>query len=119
MRPAARVTVIAGNPAASELEALLDFQMRAAGLPEWECEFRFSPCRRWRADRAWPHLKLLVEVEGGVWTGGRHVHPQGFEDDCIKYSEAAILGYRVVRVTGAMVKDGRALDLIMRAMGAS
>jgi len=103
----------------SELEALLAFQMRALGLPAWESEYRFHRDRKWRFDLAWPHLRLAVEVEGGVWTGGRHTSPTGFEADCEKYSEAAILGWRVIRVTGAMVKDGRAIDLIQRAIGAS
>ena len=111
----ARVTVYAS----SELEDRLDFQMRAAELPAWETEFKFHPRRRWRADRGWPHLKLLVEVEGGIWTGGRHVTGAGFEEDCVKYNEAAILGYRVIRVTRGMIEDGRALDAIMRALGAS
>lgn len=114
-RAAAARPLSAGSP----LEDELDWQMRAAGLPPWECEFRFHPRRRWRADRAWPHLKLLLEVEGGIWSGGRHTRGAGYEQDCIKYNEAAILGYRVIRVTGAMVRDGRALDAIMRALGAS
>ena len=113
MRTAAR----AGQ--SSELEALLDFQMHAAGLPAWETEFRFHPRRKWRADRGWPHLGLLVEVEGGIWTGGRHVTGAGFEADCVKYNEAAILGYRIIRVTGNMVRSGQALNMIMRALGAS
>ena len=99
---AARVRVIEGS-APSPLEAQLDAQMRVAGLPPWECEFKFHPRRRWRADRAWPHLKLLVEVEGGIWTGGRHVTGAGYEADCVKYGEAAILGYRVIRVTRGMI----------------
>ena len=103
----------------SDLEARLAFQMRALGLPALETEYRFHRSRQWRFDLAWPHLRLAVEVEGGIWTGGRHTSPVGFEADCEKYSEAAILGWRVIRVTGAMVKDGRAIDLIQRAIGAS
>ena len=106
-------------PKSSELEEQLDFQMSAAGLPAWETEFHFHPRRKWRADRAWPVFRLLVEVEGGIWTGGRHVTGAGYEADCIKYNEAAILGYRVIRVTRGMIEDGRALDMIMRALGAS
>ena len=47
-RAAAARPLSAGSP----LEDELDWQMRAAGLPPWECEFRFHPRRRWRADRA-------------------------------------------------------------------
>ena len=103
----------------SVLEELLAFQMRALGLPAWEPEYRFHRARQWRFDLAWPHLRLAVEIEGGIWTGGRHTSPVGFEQDCEKYNEAAILGWRVIRVTGRMVKDGRAVDVIQRAIGAS
>ena len=57
-------------------------------------------------------------MEGGTFSGGRHSRGRGFEADAEKYAEAAILGWRVLRVTTAMVNDGRALDLIERAMTA-
>jgi hypothetical protein len=104
---------------ASPLELLLDQQMTLLGLPEWVSEYQFKKPRRWRFDRAWPHLRLAVEVEGGIWSGGRHTRGKGYEDDCVKYNEAAILGWRVIRVTSNMIDDGRAVDMIMRALGAS
>lgn len=112
-------TAHASKRTPSALEERLAFQMRAFALPAWEAEYRFHRTRQWRFDLAWPHLRLAVEVEGGIWTGGRHTHPVGFEADCEKYNEAAILGWRVIRVTGRMVEDGRAIDIIQRAIGAS
>lgn len=100
----------------SHLEETLRIQIVLAGLPEGEAEVRVKRGRRWRFDRAWPERKVAVEVEGGVWSGGRHTRGSGFEADCIKYSEAALLGWRVIRVTGGMVVDGRALALIARAL---
>lgn len=76
------------------------------------------PPRRWRFDLAWPGVKVACEIEGGIWANGRHTRGSGFEGDCIKYSEAAILGWRVIRVTGGMIEDGRALALIRRALAA-
>lgn len=101
----------------SALEESLALQMRAAKLPAWQPEYRFHPKRKWRFDFAWPDMRTACEVEGGNWTGGRHTRPQGFESDCEKYSEAALQGWTVLRVTGAMVKDGRALELVERAVG--
>lgn len=93
-------------------------QLRAAGLPEPEAEYVFAPPRKWRFDYCWPDpaVRLAVEVEGGTRSGGRHVRPQGYEDDCEKYNEAALLGWRVIRVTTGMVQSGEALALVERAL---
>lgn len=104
-----------GRPA-SALEREVEAQLVAAGLPPWVREFRFWPGRRFRLDFAWPALRVALEVEGGVWTGGRHTRGAGFERDALKYSEAAIRGWLVVRVTTGMVKSGAALELVKRAI---
>jgi very-short-patch-repair endonuclease len=87
----------------------------AAGFPEPVRELRFAPPRRWRFDYAWPQRRLALEIEGGIWTGGRHVRGKGYENDCEKYNAAAIRGWTVLRVTTAMVRDGRALALLEQA----
>jgi len=91
--------------------------LRATNAPSWVSEYRFDPKRRWRADFAFLEARLLVEVEGGSFSQGRHVRGAGFEADCEKYAEALCQGWRVLRVTTAMVEDGRALGYIMRALG--
>lgn len=100
----------------SDLEETLAMYMRAVGIPEPLREYRFDPKRRWRADFAWPELMLLVEVEGGQWTNGRHTRGAGFEADCEKYNEAALFGWRVLRVTSTHIKTGEALAWIVRAL---
>lgn len=101
----------------SALEEQMLFQMRAVGIPEPQREFRFAPPRRWRFDFCWPDRMLAAEVEGGTWAPGRSRHTTGvgFEGDCEKYSEATIQGWAVLRLTGTMVQDGRAIGLIERA----
>lgn len=90
-------------------------QIRAAGLLMPIEEHRFCK-RRWRFDLAWVDRKLAVEIEGGTWSHGRHVRGKGFQLDCIKYAEALCLGWRVLRVTTAMVNDGTALAYVERAL---
>lgn len=94
----------------------LELGMRAAGLPAPEREHRFHPTRRWRFDYAWPKPKVALEYEGTGGAKSRHMTFTGYANDCEKYNEAAILGWRVIRVTVGMVKDGRAIDQITRAL---
>lgn len=67
------------------------------------CELRFAPPRKWKADYALG--KVLIEIEGGVWSGGRHIHPAGYLKDVEKYNRAAELGYTVIRYTPQMIND--------------
>ena len=70
------------------------------GLPDPASEHQFAaPARLWAFDYAWLDQKIALEVEGGVWTGGRHTRAKGFLEDMKKYNAAAVLGWRVLRVT--------------------
>lgn len=101
----------------SDLEDQLAAQIRLAGLPPPVRELPFAaPRRRFRFDFCWPAEKLAIEVDGGTWAGGRHVRGEGVESDCEKSCEAAALGWRLARVTGRMVRSGKALDAIERAL---
>lgn len=68
-------------------------------IPMPEPEFRFNPDRKWRFDYAWPASKVALEVEGGVWTEGRHTRGKGFLADIEKYNCAACRGWRILRCT--------------------
>lgn len=94
----------------SALEDALEVQLKAVKF-KYEREARPVKGRRWRVDfliGGW----LVVEVEGGHWVNGRHTRGLGFENDCEKYNELAIRGFRVLRVTGTHVRNGRALKWI-------
>ena len=45
-----------------------------------------------------------------------HAHPERFEEDCEKYNEAALYGWTLIRVTPDMIRDGRAIDWLDRAL---
>lgn len=79
-------------------------------------EFKFCPTRRWRADFGFPAQMMLVEIEGGIWTNGRHNRGSGFEADCEKYNHASLMGYRVFRFTPKMVASGEAIRIVQEAI---
>lgn len=83
---------------------------------KFEKEYRFHPKRKWRFDFYLPDHRTGIEFEGrNMKKGaheGRHTSWKGFTEDCIKYSWANILGYKVLRVTAPMLYNGQAYQLI-------
>jgi hypothetical protein len=70
-------------------------------------EYRFDAKRLWRADYCIPDYKIIIEVEGGIWTNGRHTRSLGFLGDMEKYNAATLAGYRVYRVEpNKLMTDG-------------
>ncbi len=65
--------------------------------PEIVTEHRFHPVRRWRFDLAIPIYRIAIEIEGGVWTRGRHTRGAGYLADLEKYNEATAMGWSVLR----------------------
>lgn len=101
-------------------------QLEWLGLPMPELEYNFWPERKFAFDLAWPELMLACEIEGGRWLQASsgyskgHAHPIRFESDCIKYSEAAVRGWLLIRVLPEWCgqADGTAIDLLSRAITA-
>lgn len=83
-----------------------------------ECvkEYRFHTKRRWRFDYAIPAHHIAIEVEGGIWTRGRHTRPQGFLGDIEKYNTATLLGWRVFRTTPEGLCQNATLELLEQAI---
>jgi very-short-patch-repair endonuclease len=79
-------------------------------------EYKFHPRRRWRFDYAFPFLMVAVEVDGGVWTGGRHINPAGYINDMEKLNTAASMGWLVLRITTDDRFASKTYDLIKNAI---
>ena len=60
-------------------------------------EYKFHPSRKWRFDFAFPEIMFALEIEGGVWSKGRHTRGTGFVNDINKYNEATMMGWKVLR----------------------
>lgn len=98
--------------AAEKLETLI--RRVARDLMPFEREYQFlskarAPegvkARLFRFDLAWPVERVAVEVDGGVWAGGRHTRGSGFVKDMEKLNLAVLLGWRVLRYTPQDLKQ--------------
>lgn len=95
---------------------------QAHGLPRPVAEFEFHPDRKWRFDFAWIYVnegflkRLALEIQGGLFVGGRHVRGAALLKEHEKLNEAACLGWRVIFCTPADVKSGAVFALIKRAL---
>jgi very-short-patch-repair endonuclease len=74
--------------------------------PPLVTEYRFHPTRKWRFDFAHLESKTAIEINGGVWSGGRHVRGAGYLRDREKINMATELGWRVFELgTGQVTVD--------------
>jgi hypothetical protein len=88
----------------------------ALGYPKPEAEVRLIPGRRLRFDYCWRAEKVALEIHGATFTGGRHTSGVGFDRDREKMALAQLAGYLVIEATAGMLRDGRALSLVTRAL---
>ncbi len=90
--------------------------MTLHGLPAPVPELKFHPTRKWRFDYAWPAHRLALEVDGGIWTQGRHTRGAGWLADSEKLNAAASMGWRMLRVTPAQLCAVETVEMIRSAM---
>lgn len=98
----------------TSLEDSMDRQMKAAGITGYERNKVFIPGRRYRADFWFKDLKLVIEVDGGLWKRGGHTTGVGAhrdrERDILAYTRGGILTFRVG--TDHVKKSDSAIDWI-------
>ena len=115
-RKAKRPASVKKERVVSEGEAILSQHLRTLKI-EFEQEFKFHPTRKWRADFHLKDKKILVEVEGGIWSNGRHTRGKGYLGDLEKYNAATMMGYQVIRFSTEQVKSGLAIQQIEKMVG--
>lgn len=107
---------VKGQKVLNEFEAKLARELRALKI-NFEQEYQFHPKRKWRADFHLVGKKILVEMEGGIWSGGRHTRGKGYIGDMEKYNAAVMMGYQVIRFSTEQVKSGLAVQQIEKMVG--
>lgn len=118
-RPIASAASVANraNKASEELQRRLFIALcEQSGLPAPTPEHRFAAPRQWRFDYAWTDHRVALEVEGGVWTGGRHVRGKGMIEDMEKYNAATLRNWRLLRVTPSQLCTAETIDMLRAAL---
>lgn len=90
-----------------------------SGLGGLTFEHQFHPTRRWRFDLAWPSYLVAVEVQGGLFCGGRHNQGAAMLREYEKLNHAAALGWRVLFCQPKDVCTMDMVRLVRQAIGQS
>ena len=98
---------------------LLEKHLRELGL-RFHAEHQFAKPRKWRFDYVledefspW----IAIEIEGGIYTQGRHTRGKGYEADLEKYNVAQANGWTVYRFSTGMVLRGEAKAFLAEWLG--
>lgn len=67
-------------------------------MPWSEFPFATELGRKWRWDYAWVEERVALEVQGGIWSRGRHGRGSGIVKDMAKFNAGAALGWRLLLV---------------------
>lgn len=94
------------------LRELLKQNLAAAVSKEtgagYEFEYRFAaPGRQWRSDIAFPAAKVAVEIDGGIWTYGRHNRAASMLDDMEKGNGYSARGWIVFHMPWEWIDGGK------------
>ena len=115
LRRAPRGTGRIGN--AKRVDGMFSAHLTAYGIPQPIAEYQFHQTRKWRMDYCWPDHRVFLEVDGAVWTGGRHTRGAGWAKDTEKLNQAALYGYRHLRCQPRELCTEKTMLLIKTTLG--
>ena len=95
-----------------ELAVAFEQLWRLLDGPALEKEHRFDKRRRWRFDYAHIATRIAVEINGGVWSQGRHNRGRGYLNDLDKLNAAQASGWRVFQLGTGQVTIERVQAII-------
>lgn len=112
VKPAPRRATIA-VPTRSPLEADMESQIAAAGLPKPETEAFYLVGSRHRLDFCWRGRKLGLECQGEP-----HRIKGRFKADIGKRAEGLLQGWRILEVGRDEIKSGQAIEWLKKLLEA-
>lgn len=93
----------------TQAQELLKTHLKELG---WDSVLEYTFCeRRWRFDVYIPDLRVGIELDGGMWSGG-HARGSALEDEYEKSNSAQLKGFRILRFTNRQVLSGQALQFL-------
>lgn len=93
---------------ASDTERAFETQWRLLSppsAPQPVTQYRFLADRKFLFDVAWPDYKVGVELQGGTYSGGAHVHGQHYRQDCEKLNLAQLQGWILLWFPSDWLRD--------------
>lgn len=88
---------VLSTTASEKVDLFLNYLQQQFPQAEVVKELQFHPDRKWRFDYAFPSRKIAIEIDGAIWTLGRHNRPRGYLNDMEKLNTAASMGWLVLR----------------------
>ena len=88
---------VRSTTASEKVDLFLNYLQQQFPQAEVVKELQFHPDRKWRFDYAFPSRKVAIEIDGAIWTLGRHNRPRGYLNDMEKLNTAASMGWLVLR----------------------
>lgn len=85
-------------------------------LPAPVVEHKFCEGRHWRMDYAWPAYSIGLEVDGGLFSGGRHARGAGILKEHEKMNAAACMGFRIIRRTPQNLLTKETEDILRQVL---
>ena len=88
---------VLSTTASEKVDLFLNYLQQQFPQAEVVKELQFHPDRKWRFDYAFPSRKIAIEIDGAIWTLGRHNRPRGYLNDMEKLNTAASMGWLILR----------------------
>lgn len=109
-------TKAASGPARTYQDKNLFLEVcKAHNLPVPVAEYKFHETRKWRFDWLFDGV-VALEIQGALFSGGRHTRGAALLSEYQKLNEAQLAGFVVLLVTPEQVETGEAFALVRRAL---
>lgn len=81
-------------------------------------EYKFASDRKWRFDFVFPPHKIALEVQGGLFTNGRHSRGAALLKEHEKLNAAACRGWRILYVIPDNLCMTETIEMVRSAISA-